>query len=96
MSHIFDENKNNNNDNENKHAEEDKSGAGKVEENGNTNQNQNQDNDDYYKSNVPSAVSNEILRRHLEKKRMIKENMEMAEENRRSQDLVLHNRNVVI
>jgi hypothetical protein len=27
---------------------------------------------------------------------MIKENMEMAEENRRSQDLVLHNRNVVI
>jgi hypothetical protein len=27
---------------------------------------------------------------------MIKENMEMAEENRRSQDLVLNNRNVVI
>lgn len=98
MSHIFDENKNNNNDNENNDVEGDKSGAGKAEENGNTNQNQNQDQnyDNSFKSNVPSYVSNEILRRHLEKKRMIKENMEMAEENRRSQDLVLNNRNVVI
>ena len=100
MTNIFDENKNNNNDNENYYAEEDKSGKGKAEENGNTNQNQNlnqaQNNDNIYKSNVPSYVSNEILRRHLEKKRMIKENMEQAEENRRSQDLVLNNRNVVI
>ena len=43
-----------------------------------------------------NAKSEEILKRHLEKKRMIKENMEIAEENRRIQDLTLNNRNVVL
>ena len=48
------------------------------------------------KSIQASEKSKEILRRHLEKKRMIKENMEIAETNRRVQDLTLNNRNVVI
>jgi len=95
MSHIAEENKNDN-ENENNIAEEDKSGTTKDEENGNTNQNQNQNNDNVYKSSVPSAVSYQILQRHLAKKKMIKENMEMAEENRRNQNLVLNNRNSVI
>jgi len=95
MSHIAEENKNDN-ENENNIAEEEKSGTTKAEENGNTNQNQNQNNDNVYKSSVPSAVSYQILQRHLAKKKMIKENMEMAEENRRNQNLVLNNRNSVI
>ena len=95
MSHIAEENKNDN-ENENNIAEEDKSGTTKDEENGNTNQNQNQNNDNVYKSSVPSAVSYQILQRHLAKKKMIKENMEMAEENRRNQNLVLNNRNSLI
>ena len=52
-------------------------------------------NDNMY-NNQNNAKSEEILRRHLEKKRMIKENMEIAEENRRTQDLTLNNRNVVL
>ena len=95
MSHIAEENKNDN-ENENNIAEEEKSGTTKAEENGNTNQSQNQNNDNVYKSSVPSAVSYQILQRHLAKKKMIKENMEMAEENRRNQNLVLNNRNSVI
>ena len=64
-------------------------------------QNQMIDNNNYdynnYNYNQPvSAKSKEILRRHLEKKRMIKENMEIAESNRKAQDLALHNTNVVI
>ena len=98
MSNIFDENKNNNNNNinENNEGEIDKTGEEKAVENGNVNQNQNQDNEYSYKNNVPSAKSYEILMRHLAKKKMIKENMEIAEQNRRNQDLVLNNRNVVI
>ena len=52
-----------------------------------------------YNANIQKqnkARSEEILRRHLEKKRMIKENMEIAEVNRRAQDLALHNSNVVL
>ena len=52
-----------------------------------------------YNSNIQkqnSDKSKEILRRHLEKKRMIKENMEIAEINRKAQDLALHNSNVVL
>ena len=61
-------------------------------------QNQNIDyNYEYNKYNQPvSAKSKEILRRYLEKKKMIKENMEIAENNRKAQDLALHNTNVVI
>ena len=61
-------------------------------------QKQNYDyNNNYNKEgNQMSAKSKEILRRHLEKKKMIKENMEIAETNRRIQDLTLNNRNIVI
>ena len=47
------------------------------------------------KNNQASEKSKEILRRHLEKKKMIKENMEIAKTNIRVQDLTLNNRNVV-
>ena len=60
-------------------------------------QNYDYNNNNYNKEgNQMSAKSKEILRRHLEKKKMIKENMEIAETNRRIQDLTLNNRNIVI
>ena len=60
-------------------------------------QNYDYNNNNYNKEgNQMNAKSKEILRRHLEKKKMIKENMEIAETNRRIQDLTLNNRNIVI
>ncbi len=38
-----------------------------------------------YKINEVSERSKEILRRHQEKQRMIKENMEIAEQNRKNE-----------
>ena len=67
-----------------------------IENGGDELQNQNQIyNYERNKNNQVSEKSKEILRRHLEKKKMIKENMEIAKTNIRVQDLTLDNRNVV-
>ena len=83
----------NNNNNENNNINEENGEQEKYIENGN-NLKQNQNNYSY--NAKQSSKSYEILMRHLAKKKMIKENMEIAEENIRNQDLVLNNRNVVI
>lgn len=75
----------------------------KIVENGNDLNVQKQNNENgnnYYNINNQnqyqvSAKSKEILRRHLEKKRMIKENMEIAELNRKL-DINLRNSKIVV
>ena len=75
----------------------------KIVENGNDLMVQKQNNENgnnYYNMNNQnqyqvSAKSKEILRRHLEKKRMIKENMEIAELNRKL-DINLRNSKIVV
>ena len=75
----------------------------KIVENGNDLNVQKQNNENgnnYYNINNQnqyqvSAKSKEILRRHLEKKRMIKENMEIAELNRKI-DINSKNSNIVV
>ena len=75
----------------------------KIVENGNDLMVQKQNNENgnnYYNMNNQnqyqvSAKSKEILRRHLEKKRMIKENMEIAELNRKI-DINSKNSNIVV
>ena len=75
----------------------------KIMENGNDLMVQKQNNENgnnYYNMNNQnqyqvSAKSKEILRRHLEKKRMIKENMEIAELNRKL-DINLRNSKIVV
>ena len=75
----------------------------KIVENGNNLNVQKQNNENgnnYYNMNNQnqyqvSAKSKEILRRHLEKKRMIKENMEIAELNRKL-DINLRNSKIVV
>lgn len=81
------------NNNETNNINEENGEQEKYIENGNNLQ-QNQNNYSY--NAKQSSKSYEILMRHLAKKKMIKENMEIAEENIRNQDLVLNNRNVVI
>lgn len=95
----------NNNDNEINLGEEDE-----IDENILENENNNlllqKQNNEYYNNNnynynnvnnkkEISAKSQEILRRHLEKKKMIKENMEIGEINRK-QEINLRNSNIII
>ena len=91
LSNNLEEENYNNNDTNN--INEENGEQEKYIENGNNLQ-QNQNNYSY--NAKQSSKSYEILMRHLAKKKMIKENMEIAEENIRNQDLVLNNRNVVI
>ena len=91
LSNNLEEENYNNNDTNN--INEENGEQEKYIENGNNLQ-QNQNNYNY--NAKQSSKSYEILMRHLAKKKMIKENMEIAEENIRNQDLVLNNRNVVI
>ena len=98
-NNLEEENRNNNDNINLENINEDDIEETLVENGNNIELNQNNNNYIYNRNtnnNQISEKSKEILRRFQEKKKMIKENMEIAESNRKIEDATLHNRNVII
>lgn len=98
-NNLEEENRNNNDNINLENINEDDIEETLVENGNNIELNQNNNNYIYNRNannNQISEKSKEILRRFQERKKMIKENMEIAESNRKIEDATLHNRNVII